>query len=56
MRLLFIDKMNHAAADDQADLVVTQDQGQDQEQGQETVGDFTMMIVIMTKDGLIGGN
>lgn len=50
--------MNHVAADDQADLVVTQGQGQGQGQGhdQETVGHLPIMIVIMTKDGIISGN
>lgn len=48
--------MNHVAADDQADLVVTQGQGQGQGHDQETVGHLPIVIVIMTKDGIISGN
>ena len=46
-------KMNHVAADDQADLVVTQGQGQGRGIGRE-IGEG--VTTVMTKDETIGGN
>ena len=44
--------MNHVAADDQADLVVPQGQGQGREIGREIGGGVT---TVMTNDETIGG-